>query len=235
MHKVFYSASAIALLGLAACTSTSTQPLPNGDPSVNFSSLYNSYISDGTLSIVNNEPVLAVPARNQNGSATMSGAMANTVEIDNDNDVYIIGNVAITADFDAQTITGNAGDFGLYDIDNCGSLTTSGGCASDRVRDVDGSLALTGTIDNANATFDMDANGTLNFMADIDSSGNTADTTINVNGFDYDGSFGVRQNGSGDLVAIAVGEQDVSVTAVTQNGSETSMLSTESVIILEED
>ena len=105
MHKVFYSASAIALLGLAACTSTSTQPLPNGDPSVNFAALYNGYIADGTLSVVNNEPVLAQAAPNQSGSATMSGAMANTVEIDNDNDVYIIGNVAITADFDAQTIT----------------------------------------------------------------------------------------------------------------------------------
>lgn len=130
---------------------------------------------DGTLSTVDTST--------RTGQATLTGAVELN-DVGEDEDLDLIGDLSITADFDADTATGQATGFTLFDIDT-----------GEAESDVSGSLALSNaTISGTD--FDADLGGTL------ENEGDDFDVQLGLDGQFYDNN--------GDLVVAGTADGTIS-------------------------
>lgn len=169
--------SALALSAIAGCASPFDkaqdlyEALGNGYPPENFDPL--------------------APADMPEGRAKMEGVFAGTTLYNSPNEMYI-GDLEMTADFDADTIDGTVDDVREYELANV-CLTDglgASGCSAEELQRLDGSLDMTGTI--AGNTFLWDATG------DLSGEFNGSETTAELD-LEGEGEFGTVD---GDLTAI---------------------------------
>lgn len=145
--------SLIVLLGttgltLAACGSS------GGDAA------FDSFQDDIALSNAIEDGELAgVDTSTRTGTATMTGAIG-IGDLGDDEELELIGELSVQADFDSDTASGSASNFGIYEEDTgrlaedgqvSGSLTMSNGTISGQDFDAD----MNGRLTNAGDDFDL--------------------------------------------------------------------------------
>jgi len=203
MNTQLYTLSLIALTALSACTTSRT------DPGAVFFQMAEDLQDD-----LNSEAAFQA-ATNLSGTASMSGAVAFIPLSGED---VAIGDLSATADFDAETISGRASGFELYDGNSCADPSNSDCIVS--ITDMSGNLNMSGTIDSDAGTF---ANTYL--TGDLNYERNGVDMTMTTDDVEFVGAFGRRQDGAGDLFAIGDGYGNVDITT-TDAGSSSTMVDT---------
>ena len=130
---------------------------------------------DGTLSTEDTST--------RTGQATLTGAVELN-DVDDDANLDLVGDLSITADFDADTATGEATGFTVFDVDT-GTVDS----------DVTGSLALSNAAISG-TNFGADLGGTLGNLGD------EFDVDLELTGEFYDNN--------GDLVVAGTAEGTIS-------------------------
>ena len=164
----------VAALSLAACGSSGTSDLAQFDD------------EQALFDAIDNGELAEVDTSTRTGTATLNGAVG--VDVSNEEqEVEVVGNLTITADFDADTATGTASDFGAYDGD--GNLLDGG--------DLGGSMDVTnGAISGTDFTADLD--GTLVSEGDDF----TFDLTMDGGFYDNDGDLAVAGEVTGTMLDV---------------------------------
>jgi hypothetical protein len=183
MNKSTISALALGLIVLAACGG-------GADRDAQYVALLSLYegIEDGNL------PSVDVSSRA--GQATLNG-IVGVGNVGDDNELEVIGDLTIAADFDADVATGSASGFTLFNMetgavenDVDGTLTMANGTISGT--DFDGTLSgtLTDEGDDVNVALILDGGfydhqGTLVVAGDLDATITESDgtTLIREGGF----------------------------------------------------
>lgn len=124
------------------------------------------------------------PANMLAGTASLSGGFG-VGDLGDDQNLELLGDMSLSADFDQGRLTGSAENFALYDQDS-----------NEAVDDISGSLTIAGNI--AGATINADASGVLS-----DNEDHAVEMAMDGSFYQYDGNLVAY----GDTAGTIDGEQ----------------------------